>query len=128
MASQLLALSIFAPAVQQIMGGSKRYEIRSWFPDELPLFNLALVENASYLKADGDEELGLLRAFVDVIAVSPWTQTVADQSGAEWQPGYFAWQLANVRSLRAPIRSVARRRLYPLAELSALPGNLERCW
>lgn len=52
------AISIVAPSGSYIAEGIKTLEIRSWRPNELPLKDLVIVENAHDLNQDGDEELG----------------------------------------------------------------------
>ena len=109
------ALSIVAPAVQCILSGEKKTEIRSWAPPQLPLHDLVLVENTRYLRKDGEEDPdGFARAIVDITGVSPWTKEDAIAQGSEWRPGYLAWELANIRKIDPPIAAPAKRRIYTL--------------
>lgn len=124
----VVALSIVTPAVQRIIRGAKRTEIRSWRPISVPLRNLALMENENYLRIEGAEEEGLLRAVADVVGVHAWTQEEALADRKTWEPGYFAWELANVRELPVPIACIAKRRLYELVEVRNLPPDLVSRW
>lgn len=109
------ALSIVHPAVQQIIAGVKTIEIRSWPPPRLPLHDLALVENQLYLRQDGEEdENGLLLAVVDVVGVHDWSPEEALRANKQWQAGYHAWELQNIRPLANPVKAIARRGVYLL--------------
>ena len=50
------ALSIVKPAVDDIVAGRKRVEIRSWAPPAIPLRDLVLVQNTVFLRQDGQED------------------------------------------------------------------------
>ena len=124
---QVRALSIVYPAVHNIIAGSKRCEIRSWPPPELPLLNLALVENQVYLRQDGQEDAaGYIRALVDITGVHKWSEEEATGQGKDWLPGYFCWELANIRPVEPDIPCVAKRGIYTLdiaAESQLAPAS-----
>ncbi|SEU44990.1 ASCH domain-containing protein [Burkholderia cepacia] len=62
------ALSIVKPAVDDIVAGRKRVEIRSWAPPAIPLRDLVLVQNTIFLRQDGQEDPdGIALAMVDVV-------------------------------------------------------------
>ena len=62
------ALSIVKPAVDDIVAGRKRVEIRSWAPPVIPLRDLVLVQNTISLRQDGEEDPdGIALALVDVV-------------------------------------------------------------
>lgn len=62
------ALSIVKPAVDDIVAGRKRVEIRSWAPPALTLRDLVLVQNTIFLRQDGQEDHdGIALALVDVV-------------------------------------------------------------
>lgn len=62
------ALSIVNPAVDDIVAGRKRVEIRSWAPPGMPLRDLVLVQNTIFLRQDGQEDPdGIALAMVDVV-------------------------------------------------------------
>ncbi|EDU3846310.1 hypothetical protein CBJ89_003397 [Salmonella enterica subsp. enterica serovar Essen] len=114
------ALSIVYPAVENIINGSKKIEIRSWIPLELPLRNLILIENKNYLN-DGDIDLnGQAKAIVDVIGYKKWTyEDFSNQGdevklGREWKKGYFVWFLDNVRKIDKYKEVIAKKGIYTI--------------
>ena len=112
----MLALSIVAPGGQRIAEGRKTLEIRSWRPDHLPVLDLLIVENHKYLTQAGDSDPeGRIVAIVDVIDVRLWLDTDMEAACASrWQPGYWAWSLANMRAVAIDLRVPAERGLYEL--------------
>jgi hypothetical protein len=118
------ALSIVAPAVDDIRAGRKRVEIRSWAPPQLPLVDLVLVQNRVYLREDGQADPhGVALARVDVIGVQDWTPEAARAQGKTWCPGYMCWELANIRAIDPPFACVARRGVYALEPDAAAAGE-----
>ena len=111
------ALSIVAPHGLNIARGRKTLEVRSWQPDQWPLNDLLIVENDRYLSADlPSDDQGRAVALVDVVAVRPWEPTdVQAALSACWQPGYWAWELSNVRPLDPTPHVQARLGLYTLS-------------
>ncbi|EXU75996.1 hypothetical protein [Erwinia mallotivora] len=114
------ALSIIYPAVENILSGSKKVEIRSWLPPVLPFFNLVLVENLRYLK-DGDEDLsGCAKAMVDVVDYKKWTyedfleQPDSVKLGRAWKDGYYIWILDNIRLIENKNQCLAKKGIYSL--------------
>ncbi|WP_431019253.1 ASCH domain-containing protein [Burkholderia cepacia] len=62
------ALSIVKPAVDDIVAGRKRVEIRSWAPPAMPLRDLVLVQNMIFLRQGGQEDPARIAlAMVDVV-------------------------------------------------------------
>lgn len=115
MLKQYQALSIVAPNGGRIAQGLKTLEIRSWQPEYLPLKNLVIVENQSFLLADGEEEIGRAVALVDIESVHLWTEDEVNAACASsWAVGYFAWIISNVRPFSQPIETIAKRKLYRL--------------
>lgn len=109
------ALSIVAPAVDDIVAGRKTVEIRSWSPPTLPLRDLVLVQNTIYLRQDGQEDPdGIALALVDVVGVHDWTPDEARSQGKQWCAGYVCWELTNVRAIERSFRCVARRGIYAM--------------
>ncbi|VWC97599.1 hypothetical protein BLA50215_02344 [Burkholderia lata] len=110
-----LALSIVAPAVDDILAGRKQVEIRSWAPPTIPLTDLVLVQNTNYLRQDGQEDPdGIALARVDVVGMHDWTPEEARSQGKQWCAGYVCWELTNVRAIAPPFRCVAKRGVYAL--------------
>lgn len=118
--TRLLALSVVAPSGKNIATGRKTVEVRSWQPQvELPLRGLAIVENQVYLsEAVPEDQDGVLVAIVDVVSVKPWQPQQVDPACAtKWEPGYFAWELANVRPVSSSNPVAAKRGLYDISKL-----------
>jgi hypothetical protein len=110
------ALSVVAPAGDRIRSGEKRLEVRSWAPDTpLPLRDLLIVQNKQRLSSSRPTEdpNGVAIALVDVLAVREWrSDEVAAACASAWEPGWFAWELTNVRPFDWPQAVPALRRLY----------------
>ena len=113
----MLALSIVSPHGKNIAIGRKTIEVRSWLPAELPLRNLLIVENHSYLTENNPTDLdGIAVALVDVTEVHEWLEAEVEAACSEgWQPGYWAWSLSNVRPVSSPFPVAAKRNLYEVA-------------
>lgn len=121
------ALSIVYPAVENILSGSKKVEIRSWLPPVIPLLNLVLVENLKYLN-DGDEDLsGCAKALVDVVDYKSWTyedflkQPDSVKLGKVWKEGYYIWILDNIRRIDGEKQCLAKKGIYPLQLEISMP-------
>lgn len=113
-----LALSVVEPAGDRIRAGQKKLEIRRWKPEQLPLRDLLIVQNKVRLSRAGTTEDpdGTAVALVDVIAVREWQkEDVDDACAKQWEPGWLAWELQNVRPFDAAHRVPARLRLYTLS-------------
>jgi orotate phosphoribosyltransferase len=111
------ALSVVAPAGERIRAGEKRLEIRRWKPDTLPLRDLLIVQNRHRLSSRGltEDPDGVALALVDVVGVHPWREDeIASSCATVWEPGWLAWELANVRPLVLVCPTPARLRLYPV--------------
>ena len=112
-----LALSVVAPAGDQIRAGQKRLEIRKWKPDVLPLRDLLIVQNQQRLSRTGmsEDPAGTVVALVDVVAVREWREDdLTAACATRWTPGWVAWELVNVRPVDHTRFVPARRRLYEL--------------
>ena len=110
-----LALSIVAPHGENIARGRKTLEVRSWQPaPALPLRDLLIVENHIYLREPGQVDPdGIAVALVDVVQVQPWQPAQVEAAlSSGWVPGYYAWQLSNVRPLNGRLCVSAERGLY----------------
>ncbi len=110
------ALSIVASAGQRIAQGRKTLEIRSWLPPSLPLKDVLIVENQHYLTKEGDEEMGLAVALVDIESVHEWREDEVEAATAtRWAEGYYAWVISNVRPLDKPVAVMAKRKIYTVS-------------
>jgi hypothetical protein len=107
------ALSIVAPNATRIAQGLKTIEVRSWCPDQLPIKDLVIVENANFLSQNFPVETGRAVAMVDVEHVSRWQpDQVQAACASAWSEGYYAWQLSHVRVLTTPFETLAKRKIY----------------
>ncbi len=115
------ALSVVAPAGDRIATQKKTIEVRSWTPEEAPLLDVAIVQNENYLLEDGQEdENGNVVAIVDFIKIEPWTEQQQEYACSnKWSSGYFGWHITNVRKLAAPVKAMAKRKIYEI-ELDAI--------
>ncbi|MFD2176090.1 ASCH domain-containing protein [Veronia pacifica] len=113
------ALSVIKPWASMIAAGTKTLEIRSWKPDSLPMLNIALVENTVRLTEKGQHDLdGQIVAIIDVTACKPWIKADCRNAGCEdsqFEEGWLAWEISNVRPLKRPVNAVARRKFYDLS-------------
>jgi hypothetical protein len=117
----LKALSIVAPWGTKIAEGVKTREIRSWGPAMLPIDDLLIVENDRRLTLPGETDPnGHAVAIVRVADVHEWTPAEAEVACSEWEPGWLAWVLDNVRRLPSPLPVVAARRIYEVEVDDAL--------
>lgn len=109
------ALSIVAPSGTKIINKEKTLEIRSWQPDILPLKNLVIVENKNFLNSDFQEEEGVAIALVDIESIHEWQEHEIEAACASyWEKGYYAWIISNIRVIRQPIKTIAKRKIYSL--------------
>ncbi|MBC8953581.1 ASCH domain-containing protein [Xenorhabdus sp. PB62.4] len=68
------AISIVAPAGQNIAAGKKTLEIRKWYPNLPDNEDLLIIENQHYLLKDGDEEIGKAVAIVKIRNIRPFEE------------------------------------------------------
>ncbi|TMX42473.1 ASCH domain-containing protein [Vibrio rotiferianus] len=131
MEDRLKALSVVEPWGSMIADEIKLLEIRSWEPEQLPLVNVALVQNTKRLTKDGDEDFdGRVIAIIDIVSCAPWEKEDCRYSGcdeSDFEEGWLAWKLANIRKLDAPVIAVAKRKFYDLTneEVLAVKQELE---
>lgn len=121
------ALSVIEVAGEAISSGRKNLEIRHWQPESLPLIDLLIVQNKRRLTvADPTDLDGRIVAVVDVRRIRDWKKDDLDASCSEnWEPGWLAWELTNVRRIIDGPVVPAKRRLYNL-DLSIADLQTER--
>lgn len=116
----LKALSVVEPWGTMIADKAKLIELRTWQPDQLPMLNVALVQNKIRLTNEGDvDPLGFVVAIVDIVACSPWTIENSQLAGcteSEFENGWLAWELTNIRKLSKPVKATAKRKIYSLSD------------
>ncbi|WP_425320887.1 ASCH domain-containing protein [Acinetobacter guerrae] len=109
------ALSIVAPACERIVSGQKKLEIRSWRPKQLPLVDLVIVQNTQFLYQEGNEQMGEAVAMIDIFAVHAWRIDELEAACANnWEEGYWAWEISNVRPIVPRIKMMAKRKIYEI--------------
>ncbi|EOC2543098.1 ASCH domain-containing protein [Vibrio parahaemolyticus] len=114
------ALSVVQPWGSLIAKGTKSLEIRSWSPEKLPMHDIALVQNEVRLTANGQEDPnGIVVAIIDIVVCRAWDRSDCESSGcdeSEFEEGWFAWEITNVRELNRPIPAIAKRGFYELTK------------
>ena len=109
------ALSVVETAGDLIANGNKTLEIRKWVPDSLPLLNLAIVQNKERLTVDNPfDPNGVVVAIVDIMKVRKWEPKDAKLACSQWEAGWFAWELENIRKIAHPIPAHAKRKIYKI--------------
>ncbi len=95
------ALSVVSPSGSRIRKKRKTIEVRRWAPETLPIHDLVIVQNDTRLTDESPEDpAGRVVAIVDVLTVRDWTAEDLEASGAtEFQEGFLAWELSNIRPL-----------------------------
>jgi len=118
----MLALSIVAPHGKSIASGRKTIEVRSWRPAQLPLRNLLIVENGIFLTEEGQSDPdGMAVALVDIEEIHHWQPSEVQAACSDnWEPGYWAWSLSNIRPILGVVRVSAHRKLYEIQASEAL--------
>jgi len=107
------ALSVVTRAGELIVSGRKTLEIRSWRPDTLPLLDLAIVQNKRRLtRSDPYDPDGQIVAVVDIHRIRDWLPEDAAASCSQWEPGWLAWELENIRIVANAPSAPAKRRIY----------------
>ncbi|HHY0368236.1 TPA: ASCH domain-containing protein [Vibrio parahaemolyticus] len=123
------ALSVVEPWGTMIANGTKLLEIRSWSPELLPILNVALVQNSTRLTRDGDEDVdGRVVAVVDIVSCELWKKEDCKHSGcdeSEFEEGWFAWKLRNIKKLNNPVNAIAKRKFYVLTDVEAIAVKRE---
>ncbi|MBM4950863.1 ASCH domain-containing protein [Vibrio parahaemolyticus] len=123
------ALSVVEPWGTMIANGTKSLEIRSWSPELLPILNVALVQNNTRLTRGDDEDVdGRVVAVVDIVSCEPWKKEDCKHSGcdeSEFEEGWLAWKLRNIRKLNNPVNAIAKRKFYDLTDVEAIAVKRE---
>lgn len=110
---KMQALSIVSPWGTRIAEGVKHIEVRRWRPPTLPVKHLLIVENHRRLtKPDEVDPEGRAVAVVNVADVSDWTPDMAEAACSQWEPGWLAWILSDIRPIDEPFAIIAARKIY----------------
>jgi hypothetical protein len=110
------ALSVVEMPGEAIASGRKTLEVRHWRPAELPLIDLVIVQNSRRLTAgDPIDPDGKVVAVVDVRRIREWREEDLDAScSSTWEPGWWAWELENVRRVVDGPIVPAKRGIYDI--------------
>lgn len=108
------ALSIVHPSGAKIASGEKTIEVRSWEPTADFTGDLLIVENNKFLRSEGETDPnGRPVALVKIAKVRPYLESdIPAACASRWEPGYFSWELTDVRPLNSNQIVLAARGLY----------------
>ncbi len=111
---RMKALSIVYPGGQKIASGLKTIEVRSWMPPEDLTGDLLIVENHKFLRNDGDTDPdGKVVAIVKIKKVREYLESdIPAAAASRWEPGYYSWELTEVRPISSDAKVLAARHIY----------------
>lgn len=82
--------------------------------------NVALVQNmVSLTKESAEDKEGYVVAIIDIVSCSSWEVEDCKYSGcdeSEFEEGWLAWKLSNIRKLKQPVKAIAKRKFYDLSD------------
>lgn len=110
------ALSIVHPYGTNIALGNKTIEVRSWLPPADFNEDLLIVENLKYLRNKGDVDLeGRIVAIVKIKLTRKFLDSDIPAAMATcWEPGYYSWELMDVRPIYCSEPALAARGIYEI--------------
>jgi len=113
---KMKALSIVFPGGSKIAKGDKTIEVRSWQPPADFSEDLLIVENHKFLRRGGETDLeGKAVAIVKIKAVREYLESdIPAACASRWDPGYFSWELSEVRPLFIDKKVLAARGIYEI--------------
>lgn len=113
---KIKCISIVSPNGTCIARGEKTLEIRSWLPNLEAGEALLIVENHTFLREEGAvDPNGTPVALVKIGKVREYMkEDIPAACATRWDPGYFAWELFDVRSFYSSQTVVAARGIYEL--------------
>lgn len=111
---KLNALSIVFPGGTNIALGKKTIEVRSWLPPSDFEGDLVIVENKKFLREDGDvDPEGIAVAIVKIKLTREYLETdIPAAMASRWEPGYYSWELTDVRPIKNSGKVLAARGIY----------------
>lgn len=108
-------LSIVYPSGTKIANGEKTIEVRSWLPQINSNEDLLIIENNKFLRVDGDTDIGKPVAIVRVKAVRKFLESdIPMACASRWEPGYYSWELYEVRPLQSKDLLLAAKGIYEI--------------
>lgn len=107
-------LSIVYPSGTKIARGEKTIEVRSWQPPVDFEGDLLIVENKNFLRNEEDTDPeGTPVALVKIKKVRTYEESdISAACASRWEPGYFSWELTDVRPLNSTTQVLAARGIY----------------
>ncbi|MEA9357002.1 ASCH domain-containing protein [Bacteriovorax sp. PP10] len=113
---ELNALSIVFPGGTNIAQGKKTIEVRSWLPPLDFHGDLVIVENKKFLREDGDvDPEGVAVAIVKIKLTREYLESdIPAAMASRWEPGYYSWELMDVRPINPPGPVLAARGIYKI--------------
>lgn len=116
MTKKYKALSIVYPGGQKIAQGLKTIEVRSWQPPADFTGDLLIVENHKFLRNDGESDpAGKPVALVKIKRVREYVESdIPAACASRWDPGYYSWELTDVRPIESSLQVPAERNIYDL--------------
>lgn len=108
------AISIVYPGGQKISKGLKTIEVRSWMPPSDLTGDLLIVENHNYLREEGQtDHEGKAVALVKIKNVREYLESdIPAATASRWAPGYYSWELTDVRPVESTQKVLAARDIY----------------
>ena len=116
------ALSIVYPGGQKIAKGLKTIEVRSWLPPTDLTGDLLIIENHKYLRAESEiDPEGKVVAIVKIKNVREYLETdIPAATASRWEPGYYSWELTDVRPIVSHEKVLAARGIYEVEILKPI--------
>ena len=110
------ALSVVFPSGTKIARGEKTIEVRSWKPPTDLVGDLLIVENKKFLRKEGDNDPeGKPVALVKIQKIRNYEESdIAAACASKWEPGYFSWDLTDIRPIDSSIQVLAARGIYEI--------------
>lgn len=107
-------LSIVHPSGTKIANGEKTIEVRSWMPPSDFEGDLLIVENKKFLHNEGETDSdGVPVALVKIKKVRPYIESdIPAACASRWEPGYYSWELTDVRKINTSQKVLAARGIY----------------
>lgn len=107
-------LSIVYPNGTKIARGEKTIEVRSWQPPENFEGDLLIVENKQFLRNEGQTDPdGTPVALVKIKTVRTYVESdIPAACASRWEPGYYSWELMDVRPIYSTKQVLAARGIY----------------
>ncbi len=110
------ALSIVYPHGTNIALGKKTVEVRSWLPPNDFDEDLLIIENYNYLRNEGDiDPEGKAVAIVKIKLTRDYLESdIPAAMASRWEPGYYSWELMNIRPIDHSESVLAARGIYEI--------------